>query len=68
MRFRRSPRALRLEPPLSAAAVLDHEARDRAIVDRLQDPLRIALHDHLLAARPDVQPSMVAERAATWKR
>ncbi len=55
---------LRLEPPLERRPVLDHEARDRAVVDRLQDPLRIVLHDHLLAARPDVQASVVAERAA----
>ena len=55
---------LGLEAPSSGGPVLHHQAGDPAVVDRLQDPLGVVLHDHLLAPRPDVQAGVVPERGA----
>src|SRR5215211_8794060 len=49
----------RLERRLAGLAVLDYQPCDRAVVDRLEDLLRLLGHDNLLTARPDVQTRMI---------
>ena len=46
---------------LARGAVLDHEPRDRAIVDGLERTVGAA-RDHLLVRQPDIEPPVVPER------
>src|ERR687897_830486 len=46
---------------LARSAVFDHEPRDGAIVDCLEQAVGVLRHDHLLVRRPDVESPVVSE-------